>query len=53
MSEAELHILRARMYQGRLNEARRGEVYYHPPIGHVRIVSSGQNFLQLPWETWV
>ena len=36
MSEAELHILRARMYQGRLNKARRGEVYYHPPIGYVR-----------------
>jgi DNA invertase Pin-like site-specific DNA recombinase len=36
MSEAELHILRARMYQGRLNKARRGEVYYHPPIGYVQ-----------------
>ena len=24
------------MYQGRLNKARRGEVYYHPPIGYVR-----------------
>jgi DNA invertase Pin-like site-specific DNA recombinase len=36
MSEAELHILRSRMYQGRLNKARRGEVYYHPPIGYVR-----------------
>jgi DNA invertase Pin-like site-specific DNA recombinase len=36
MSEAELHILRARMTQGRLNKARRGEVYYHPPIGYVR-----------------
>jgi DNA invertase Pin-like site-specific DNA recombinase len=36
MSEAELHILRSRMNQGRLNKARRGEVYYHPPIGYVR-----------------
>jgi DNA invertase Pin-like site-specific DNA recombinase len=36
MSEAELHILRARMYQGRLNKARRGEVYYHPPTGYVQ-----------------
>src|SRR5262245_47137277 len=36
MSEAELHILRARMYQGRLHKARRGAVYYHPPIGYVR-----------------
>lgn len=35
MSEAELHLLRARMFQGRLNKARRGEVYSHPPIGYV------------------
>ncbi|MBV8432341.1 MAG: recombinase family protein [Solirubrobacterales bacterium] len=36
MSEAELHILRARMTQGRLHKARRGAVYYHPPLGYVR-----------------
>src|SRR6185369_11517477 len=36
MSEAELHILRSRMYQGLLNKARRGEVYNHPPAGYVR-----------------
>src|SRR5436190_10270287 len=36
MSEAELHILRSRMYQGLLNKARRGEVYNHPPIGYVK-----------------
>jgi DNA invertase Pin-like site-specific DNA recombinase len=35
MSEAELHLLRSRMFQGRLNKARRGEVYSHPPIGYV------------------
>ncbi len=29
MSEAELHILRGRMYQGRLNKARRGELFSH------------------------
>ena len=36
MSEAELHILRSRMYQGLLNKARRGEVFNHPPIGYVK-----------------
>ena len=36
MSEAELHILRSRMYQGLLNKARRGEVYNHPPAGYVK-----------------
>jgi DNA invertase Pin-like site-specific DNA recombinase len=30
MSEAELHILRSRMYKGLLNKAQRGEVYNHP-----------------------
>jgi DNA invertase Pin-like site-specific DNA recombinase len=37
MSEAELHILKERMYQGKLNKARRGELYRPPPIGYVRI----------------
>ena len=36
MSEAELHLLRNRMYEGLLNKARRGEVYNHPPIGYVK-----------------
>lgn len=36
MSEAELHILRSRMYQGLLNKARRGEVFNHPPSGYVK-----------------
>jgi DNA invertase Pin-like site-specific DNA recombinase len=35
MSEAELHILKGRMYQGRLNKADRGELLTHPPIGYV------------------
>lgn len=39
MSEAELHILRSRMYQGLLNKARRGEVYNHPPAGYVKLLS--------------
>jgi hypothetical protein len=37
MREAELHILRSRMYQGLLNKARRGEVYSHAPIGYVKL----------------
>src|SRR4051812_39909245 len=36
MSEAELHILKERMYQGKLNKARRGELLGVPPIGYVR-----------------
>jgi DNA invertase Pin-like site-specific DNA recombinase len=39
MSEAELHILKERMYQGKLNKARRGELYGPPPIGYVRIAA--------------
>lgn len=34
-SEAELHILKCRMYEGRLNKADRGELLLHPPIGYV------------------
>jgi len=36
MSEAELHILRSRLNQGRLNKARRGELICHWPAGYVR-----------------
>jgi DNA invertase Pin-like site-specific DNA recombinase len=36
LSEAELHILRQRMEQGRLNKARRGELFNHPAMGYVR-----------------
>jgi DNA invertase Pin-like site-specific DNA recombinase len=36
LSEAELHLLQQRMEQGRLNKARRGELFNHPPIGYVR-----------------
>ena len=39
MSEAELHILKERMYQGKLNKARRGELLGTPPIGYVRLPS--------------
>jgi DNA invertase Pin-like site-specific DNA recombinase len=37
MSEAELHILKERMYQGMLNKARRGELFTHAPIGYVKL----------------
>ena len=36
MSEAELHILKQRMNQGRLNKARRGERIPSVPIGYVQ-----------------
>lgn len=39
MSEAELHVLRGRMYQGALNKARRGELIVLPPIGYVKLHS--------------
>ena len=35
MSEAELHLLRARLLGGQLNKARRGELWVRPPIGYV------------------
>lgn len=35
MSEAELHILRARLLGGQLNKARRGELRLTPPLGFV------------------
>jgi DNA invertase Pin-like site-specific DNA recombinase len=34
MSEAELHVLRARLQGGILNKARRGELVTRPPIGY-------------------
>src|SRR5688572_4920621 len=37
MNEAELHVLKQRMYQGKLNKARRGELLSTPPIGYVRV----------------
>jgi DNA invertase Pin-like site-specific DNA recombinase len=39
LSEAELHVLRQRMNEGRLNKARRGELFNHPPMGYVRLPS--------------
>ncbi len=41
MSEAELHVLKARMHQGKLNKARRGELFTCVPIGYVRSADGG------------
>ena len=41
MSEAELHFLRLRMHEGRLNKARRGELFNHASIGYMREPSGG------------
>jgi DNA invertase Pin-like site-specific DNA recombinase len=39
ISEAELHIIQQRMSQGRLNKAKRGELFNHPSIGYIRTVT--------------
>jgi DNA invertase Pin-like site-specific DNA recombinase len=36
-SEAELHVLKERLYQAKLNKARRGELLGRPIIGYVRL----------------
>src|SRR5215468_4871040 len=36
MSEAELHIIKERMHQGKLNKARRGELLGPPPIRYLK-----------------
>ncbi len=36
MSEAELHVLKQRLHQGKLSKARRGVLGMVPPIGYVR-----------------
>jgi DNA invertase Pin-like site-specific DNA recombinase len=41
MSEAELHVLRARLLGGTLNKARRGELWMRPPIGFVYARAQG------------
>jgi DNA invertase Pin-like site-specific DNA recombinase len=35
LSEAELHVLKQRLHEGRLNKARRGELRFALPIGYV------------------
>jgi DNA invertase Pin-like site-specific DNA recombinase len=39
MNEAELHVLKQRMYQGKVNKARRGELLGTPPIGYLRLAT--------------
>jgi len=41
MSEAELHVLRSRLHQGKLNKARRGELFSCVPVGYVRSPDGG------------
>jgi DNA invertase Pin-like site-specific DNA recombinase len=41
MSEAELHVLRCRLHQGKLNKARRGELFTCVPVGYVRTPDGG------------
>jgi DNA invertase Pin-like site-specific DNA recombinase len=41
MSEAELHVLKSRMHQGKLNKARRGELFTCVPRGYVRSPDGG------------
>lgn len=48
MSEAELHILKSRMYRGLCNKAARGEVLNHAPLGYVRTL--GGDFVIDPDE---
>ena len=36
MNEAELHVLKRRMHQGKLNKARRGELVVAVPVGYVK-----------------
>lgn len=36
MSEAELHVLRSRLHQGKVNKALRGELFTCVPVGYVR-----------------
>lgn len=39
MSEAEIHILRGRMHEAKLNKARRGDLFMIPPIGYIKLPS--------------
>jgi DNA invertase Pin-like site-specific DNA recombinase len=41
MSEAELHLLKQRLYQGTLQKARRGALSFALPIGSIRHASGG------------
>ena len=51
LSEAERHIIQQRMSQGRLNKAKRGELFNHAPIGYVRLLSDLTRYMQIPKPT--
>ncbi len=36
MSEAELHVLKCRLYSGKLNKAQKGKLFGHVPSGYIR-----------------
>lgn len=44
VSEAELHLIKQRMQQGKLNKARRGELNFPLPVGYVRRPSGEVSF---------
>ena len=44
MNEAELHVLKSRMYQGKLNKARRGELVVSVPVGYLKHTSGQVTF---------
>ena len=44
VSEAELHLIKQRMDQGKRNKARRGELRFGLPIGYVRDTAGGIAF---------
>lgn len=39
MSEAELHLIKQRLYQGKLNKAKRGKLMHNLPIGYIRKIN--------------
>jgi len=41
ISELELHTIRTRLDRGRVNKARRGELFLHAPIGYVKTPAGG------------
>jgi DNA invertase Pin-like site-specific DNA recombinase len=44
MSEAELHVLKQRLHEGKLSKARRGELTFALPVGYVRRPSGEVTF---------
>ena len=53
MSEAELHILKQRMLQGKLNKACKGELMFNLPIGSTQSVCGSTSSCISSFWTWV